>query len=48
MAEAHLLELEVTKGALMEDNAASLAMLSALRAAGIQIALDDFGIGYSS
>ncbi len=43
-----LLELEVTEGALMEDNAATLATLNALRKAGIQLSLDDFGTGYSS
>jgi diguanylate cyclase (GGDEF)-like protein/PAS domain S-box-containing protein len=42
------LELEVTEGALMEDSAATLATLHALRALGIQLSLDDFGTGYSS
>jgi len=44
----HLLELEVTEGALMEDSDATLATLHALRDGGMQIALDDFGTGYSS
>ncbi len=43
-----LLELEVTEGALMDDNAATLAVLTALRESGAHIALDDFGTGYSS
>ncbi|MBL8486344.1 MAG: EAL domain-containing protein [Rhodocyclaceae bacterium] len=45
---AECLELEVTEGALMEDSAATLAILNALRAVGLQLSLDDFGTGYSS
>ena len=44
----HLLELEVTEGALMEDSGATMATLTSLRNRGINIALDDFGTGYSS
>jgi diguanylate cyclase (GGDEF)-like protein len=43
-----LLELEVTESAVMEDSAATLARLNALRARGVRMALDDFGTGYSS
>ena len=43
-----LLELEVTESALMENTAATLATLHALRDHGVRIALDDFGTGYSS
>ena len=43
-----LLELEITEGALMEDDARTRATLAALRGLGIGIALDDFGTGYSS
>jgi diguanylate cyclase (GGDEF)-like protein/PAS domain S-box-containing protein len=42
------LELELTEGALMEDSAATLATLNALREIGLQLSLDDFGTGYSS
>jgi diguanylate cyclase (GGDEF)-like protein len=41
-------EFEVTEGVLVEDLASVREMLTALRAAGVQIALDDFGAGYSS
>ncbi|RKP48358.1 sensor domain-containing protein [Trinickia fusca] len=43
---AHLLELEITEGALL--HLGSLDVLRALRATGIDIAIDDFGTGYSS
>ena len=43
-----LLELEVTEGAVMENSAATIATLHALRRHGVRIALDDFGTGYSS
>ncbi len=43
-----LLELEVTEGALMENSAATRAVLTSLSDAGVSIALDDFGTGYSS
>jgi diguanylate cyclase (GGDEF)-like protein len=44
----HLLEVEVTEGALMENIAATHAALQALHGQGVHIALDDFGTGYSS
>ncbi|MBI3156547.1 MAG: EAL domain-containing protein [Burkholderiales bacterium] len=43
-----LLEIELTEGALMDDTAATTAMLDALRSIGVRVALDDFGTGYSS
>ena len=43
-----LLELEVTEGALMENSAATRAVLKSLNDVGVKIALDDFGTGYSS
>ncbi len=42
------LELEVTETAMIDDVATAGIMLQQLRALGITIALDDFGIGYSS
>ena len=42
------LELEITEGTLLQDNAASLAVLNAIKALGVCIAMDDFGTGYSS
>lgn len=42
------LTLEITETALMEDPAASLALLAELCAAGVGISIDDFGSGYSS
>ena len=45
---ADLLELEVTEGAVMADNPATMAILNAFRDCGVRFALDDFGTGYSS
>ena len=42
------LELEVTESAVMESGAATLDVLRQIRALGVRIAMDDFGIGYSS
>ncbi|HZW12005.1 MAG TPA: EAL domain-containing protein [Noviherbaspirillum sp.] len=42
------LELEITERAIMDDPEKSVRILNALRDMGITIALDDFGIGYSS
>ncbi|AZZ90243.1 EAL domain-containing protein [Hahella sp. KA22] len=42
------LTLELTETALMRDPEGALSALQALRAAGVLIALDDFGVGYSS
>jgi EAL domain-containing protein (putative c-di-GMP-specific phosphodiesterase class I) len=44
----HRLELEVTESALLEDDAATIAILHQLRALGIRVSMDDFGVGYSS
>ena len=40
--------LELTESELLENNCAVLDNLNALRAAGIIVAIDDFGAGYSS
>lgn len=44
----HLLVLEITESAIMEDEAPTHAVLRALAATGVQLAIDDFGTGYSS
>ena len=44
----HLLELEITESALMNDVATSAALLTQLKNLGTRIAVDDFGTGYSS
>ncbi len=42
------LALEITEGMLIKDEVSALAILRRLKALGIKIAMDDFGIGYSS
>jgi diguanylate cyclase (GGDEF)-like protein len=42
------LELEITEGVLLHDNANTLATLRDLKELGVRIVLDDFGTGYSS
>ena len=42
------LELEITESVLLNENERNVAILHALRKAGVRIALDDFGTGYSS
>lgn len=46
--EPHYIEVEITEQAAMEDVSRSLNVLAQLNAAGIKIAIDDFGVGYSS
>ena len=45
---AHALELELTETALIEDPTLVAERMHALRALGATLALDDFGMGYSS
>ena len=45
---AHLLELEITESAAMTDCWESVRSLTELRNAGVTIAIDDFGVGYSN
>jgi diguanylate cyclase (GGDEF)-like protein/PAS domain S-box-containing protein len=42
------LELEITEAVLLQNDDVTIAMLHELRALGIRIAMDDFGVGYSS
>ncbi|CCJ74202.1 Protein yhjK [Cronobacter condimenti 1330] len=42
------LVLEMTESQRIDDTAAAIAILRPLREAGVRIALDDFGMGYSS
>lgn len=45
---AELLSIEITESIAMTDFAATVARLAKLRAAGVLVALDDFGIGFSN
>ena len=45
---ADLLWLEITESMLMEHRERSEALLATLRDLGVKVALDDFGVGYSS
>jgi diguanylate cyclase (GGDEF)-like protein/PAS domain S-box-containing protein len=42
------LELEITEGVLIQDPELALTILNRIRALGVKIVLDDFGVGYSS
>ncbi|QCI66696.1 PAS-domain containing protein [Phreatobacter stygius] len=44
----HRLELEITEAVLLQKDDVTIAMLHELRALGIRISMDDFGVGYSS
>jgi len=46
--QASQLELELTEGELVEDLERAASVLQTLRSLGVQIAIDDFGMGYSS
>jgi diguanylate cyclase (GGDEF)-like protein len=45
---AERLEFEITEGVLLEDTERNLNSLREMKKIGISIALDDFGVGYSS
>jgi diguanylate cyclase (GGDEF)-like protein/PAS domain S-box-containing protein len=44
----YALMLEITEGAFMQDRAAAMETMQAIRALGVGLSLDDFGTGYSS
>jgi len=46
--EPDRLELEITESLFLNERAATVAVLAALKGLGIRFALDDFGTGYSS
>jgi len=46
--EPRLLELELTESAIISDEETVLGVLLSLKQIGVQLAIDDFGIGYSS
>ena len=46
--DAHLLCLEMTENILMHDTSATITAIARLKTLGIQLALDDFGAGFSS
>lgn len=41
------LELEITEGVLIKDQLTALFILRRIKALGVKIAMDDFGVGYS-
>ncbi|WP_106477817.1 bifunctional diguanylate cyclase/phosphodiesterase [Phytohalomonas tamaricis] len=45
---AHLLDIELTEGVLMDHAKIAIERLNALRLMGISVSIDDFGTGYSS
>src|SRR5207302_446062 len=47
-ASPHGLDLEITESLLMEEVAANIEKLRALRELGVSVSIDDFGTGYSS
>lgn len=45
---SHLLKLELTESALVEDSEATIKVLKSMQELGLKISLDDFGTGFSS
>ncbi|MDB5684207.1 MAG: hypothetical protein JWM75_1905 [Sphingomonas bacterium] len=45
---ANRLELEITEGVLLNDDATVHNMIATIKSLGVRLALDDFGTGYSS
>ncbi|NVJ65184.1 MAG: EAL domain-containing protein, partial [Gammaproteobacteria bacterium] len=46
--EASSIEFEITEGMVMQDLAHSIQQMKTLKDMGVSLALDDFGVGYSS
>lgn len=46
--DPQMLELEITEGLLMDNVESNIAILNQLKELGLEISVDDFGIGYSS
>jgi diguanylate cyclase (GGDEF)-like protein/PAS domain S-box-containing protein len=46
--DPHLIEIELTESAIMNDAQASISTLEQMKSRGISISIDDFGTGYSS
>jgi diguanylate cyclase len=46
--DAEALELELTEGTLLQNEAEAIAILNELKALGVGVAIDDFGTGYAS
>jgi diguanylate cyclase (GGDEF)-like protein len=46
--DPHYLELELTEGVLMTNASTTITTLTQLKESGFRLAIDDFGIGYSS
>lgn len=43
-----LLEMEITEGMIMQDAERAIRTLTAIKQLGVRLAIDDFGVGYSS
>ena len=46
--DPHRLEIEITEGVLIDDEARAIKVLRGLKDLGVSLAIDDFGTGYSS
>ncbi|WP_084617881.1 sensor domain-containing protein [Cellvibrio sp. OA-2007] len=46
--QPQLLEMEITEGMVMQDAERAIRILTAIKALGVRLAIDDFGVGYSS
>ncbi|WP_038491793.1 bifunctional diguanylate cyclase/phosphodiesterase [Janthinobacterium agaricidamnosum] len=46
--DAHLIEVEITESAMMDQQNRAVEQLAAIRALGVRLLVDDFGTGYSS